>query len=862
MSKIVTHRDGTQEIFHTEKIIAAIKNVIEPLGLSDPFVPMFKIIKNFEMKLPDQINTDEIDRLLLKAIEWLISEDPMYDDIATGQLVKIVNKGVNKRFRTFKEYLEYAAQDKLLSKELLTFDIDTLELNINYDYDKELNYFGLHTLQDRYLIRDRNKEIIEKPQWMWMRVAMGLSLKEKNREEFTLKLYNQFARLKYIHSTPTLYNSGTPASQLSSCYINVVEDSMESIMGKATETAYFAKYAGWVGTSVTKLRASWSHIKSLNAKSSWPIPFLKVFDTVVNSIMQWGRRRSSQVMYMEPRHYNFEEFLDLKETNGNDYVRTRSLNTACWIPDEFMQRVLDDADRYMFDPNEVEILTETWGEEFSKHYNKFVAKAEKGEMTMVRTMRARELYRRMLIQAAKTGNYWLTFKDTHNRDNAAPSYANIHSSNLCTEISIPNREDSTAVCTLASINLSRSLVSKWKSAKIDEMSLEEKLTLIDWDGLQESTTLAIRALDNVLDINFYPSEASKQNSMDLRPLGLGVMGLGELLIKLHIPYESKDALEISDKLGAFIQNAAIKTSEWLAEERGAFDHYNKKDYSYKPRRNALLMAIAPTASISNICGTSSGIETFFANVYSRETLSGKYTIIVRQLIEQLKAQGIWNEEMKNTIIWAWGSLQHVEELDGKINPKVFKTVYETTPFSQIDIAATWQKYIDQAISRNMYVEETQRDQLFDIYVYAWQQGLKSTYYCFIQKTLQGEKYTQKTNKRWIRNGFGKKAATVVATATVDTTWKDTSDSNGDTTQPKARGFGVQKVATITSTNETNLSLNEIDLKNVTDEDKAKIEAKLRAEKGDDYVEKLKAWDLYDGGCPVDPFEAVMCTSCQ
>lgn len=228
-------------------------------------------------------------------------------------------------------------------------------------------------------------------------------------------------------------------------------------------------------------------------------------------------------MYMEPRHFNFEEFLDLKETNGNDYVRTRSLNTACRIPDEFMQRVLDDADRYMFDPNEVEILTETWGEEFSKHYNEFVAKAEKGEMTMVRTMRARELYRLMLIQAAKTGNYWLTFKDTHNRDNAAPSYANIHSSNLCTEISIPNREDSTAVCTLASINLSRSLVSKWASAKIDEMSLDEKLNLIDWEGLKESASLAIRALDNVLDINFYPSEASKQNSMDLRPLGLGVM---------------------------------------------------------------------------------------------------------------------------------------------------------------------------------------------------------------------------------------------------------------------------------------------------------------------------------------------------
>jgi len=847
MSKIVTHRDGTQQAFQTEKIIEAIKTVIEPLGLADPFVPMFKIIKNFEMKLPDQVTTDEIDRLLLKAIEGLISEDPMYDDIATAQLVKIVNKGVNKRFSTFKEYLEYASEDKLLSKELLTYDIDTLDHHINYDYDKELNYFGLHTLQDRYLVRDRNKQIIEKPQWMWMRVAMGLSLKEENREEFTLKLYNQFARLKYIHSTPTLYNSGTPASQLSSCYISVVEDSMESIMGKATETAYFAKYAGWVGTSITKLRASGSHIKSLNAKSSGPIPFLKVFDTVVNSIMQGGRRRSSQVIYMEPRHYNFEEFLELKETNGNDYVRTRSLNTACWLPDEFMQRVMDDADWHMFDPNEVEILTETWGEEFNKHYAAFAKKAEAGEMTMVRTMKARELYRRILIQAAKTGNYWLTFKDTHNRANAAPSYAPIHSSNLCTEISIPNREDSTAVCTLASINLSRVLnEQQWKLADMSTLSVEQKLELIDWDGVKESASLAIRALDNVLEINFYPSAESKTNSMDLRPLGLGVMGLGELLIKLHIPYESKEALEISDKLASFIQDAAIKTSEGLAEERGTFAHYNKKDYAYAPRRNALLMAIAPTASISNICGTSSGIETFFANVYSRETLSGKYTIIVRQLIEQLKAQGLWNEEMKNKVIGAGGSVQMIEELAGKVDPKVFKTVYETTPFSQVDIAAVWQKYIDQAISRNMYVEESQRDQLFDIYMYAWKQGLKSTYYCFIQKTLQGEKYTQKTNKRWVRGWFGAKAKTVSATATEDTSSTDA--------KPAARWFGVKKVASP--------DLSNIDLKNVTDQDKDAIEAKIRAEKGDEYVDKLKAWTLYEGNCPVDPFEAVMCTSCQ
>lgn len=286
MSKVVIKRDGTQEPFMTEKIVTAMQQVITPLRVDDPFIPMFKIIKNFEMKLPDQVTTEEIDRLLLKAIEGLISEDPIYDDIATSQLVMIINEGVNKRFKSFREYVEYGIQEGLLHSNLLDFDIDSLELSLNYEYDKELNYFGLHTLHDRYLIKDRNQQVIEKPQWMWMRVAMGLSLYETDKEQFALGLYKKFAQLKYIHSTPTLYNAGTPNSQLSSCYINVVEDSIESIMAKGAETAYFAKYAGGVGTSITKLRASGSHIKSLNAKSSGPIPFVKIYDTIINSIFQ------------------------------------------------------------------------------------------------------------------------------------------------------------------------------------------------------------------------------------------------------------------------------------------------------------------------------------------------------------------------------------------------------------------------------------------------------------------------------------------------------------------------------------------------------------------------------------------------
>lgn len=459
---------------------------------------------------------------------------------------------------------------------------------------------------------------------------------------------------------------------------------------------------------------------------------------------------------MEPRHYNFEEFLDLKETNGNDYVRTRSLNTACWIPDEFMQRVIHDEYRYLLDPAECPELTTTWGKAFSEAYQAICTRADAGDIKLFKKIKAQDLYRDMLMRAAKTGNYWLNFKDRHNEKNQAPSYSLIHSSNLCTEISIPNNEGSTAVCTLASVNLARIIDVKLShQVELSQMSVEQKANLINWDELKDTIHTAIRALDNVLDINYYPSAASKKNSLDLRPLGLGVMGLGELLIQLHIPYEHKDALTLSDQLGSFIYTEALAASVQLAQERGTFGDRSAEQYSYGPRRNALLLAIAPTASISNIAGTSSGIETFFANVYSRETLSGKYTIIVKQLVEQLKEAGMRNEEIKNKIIANGGSIQHIPELDGHLDKQIFKTVYETTPFSQVDIAAVWQKHVDQSISRNMYIKEELRDNLFDIYVYAWQQGLKSTYYCFIEKTIQGEKYNQKINKRGERAGFGK-----------------------------------------------------------------------------------------------------------
>lgn len=710
------------------------------------------------------------------------------------------------------------------------------------------------------MTKDRARNVIEKPQWMWMRVAMGLSLNEQDPTAFAVRIYGKLSQLKYLHSTPTLYNSGTPFSQLSSCYISVVGDSIDSIMGKATESAQFAKYAGGVGMSVTKIRAGGSHIKSINSKSSGPIPFIKIYDTVINSIMQGGRRRASQVLYMEPWHYNFHEFLELKDTNGSPYLRTPSLNTACWIPDEFMQRVENNQDRYFFDPAECNELTETRGADFSRAYNRCIEKAESGEYQHWKKEPAIETYRMILFKHAKTGNYWVNFKDTHNRANQAPNYSMIHSSNLCTEISIANNEDSTAVCTLASLNLSRFIdTHALQNQNISSLSFDEKYKLINWDEMKETIQIAIRALDNVLENNFYPSAESRKNSVDLRPLGLGLMGLAELFINLGIAFESQDAIKLSDKIGAFIYENALATSKDLAKERGTFADYSPEKYPYEPRRNTLLMAVAPTASISLIAGTSSTVDPYFANVYSRETLGGKFTIIIRQLVEQLKAKGLWSEQMKNMIIGQGGSLQNIEELDGIINKDLFKTAYETNWKAQIDIAAALQKHVDQAISRNMYLYEELRDQMDQVYMYARKQGLKGTYYCFIEKKIQGEKYTQSVNKRGTRAGFRAMQTTVAVTAQTE---EETVTNEGTVVSVK-RGFGsIQMQAQEESLDDLRNQVAQINIKNITDSDRQLIEKKLLMEKGAEYVDKLKKGTLYNGNCPADPFEAVMCEGCQ
>ncbi|MCX7738776.1 MAG: ribonucleoside-diphosphate reductase subunit alpha [Hydrogenothermaceae bacterium] len=735
MERVVVKRDGTVEKFQMKKLIDAIFSLLDGLDIPDDYEIVFKIAKELDLKIPEKTSTENLDYLVLKAIEHLIPKSLVYDALATRQLLKIINRKIDREFSGFKDYIEYGIKEKLLKPDLKQFDLDLLESKIDYTRDFNLDYFGLSTLRDRYLMKDRNFQIIEKPQWFFMRVALGIG----NNEAEVIKIYNKLSNLEYLHSTPTLFNSGTLTNQYSSCYVNVIDDSLESIMEKAREIAFLAKYAGGVGTDITRIRATGSKIHSLNAKSSGIVPFIKIFDSIINAIQQGGRRRSSQVVYLQPWHLDVEAFLDLRETTGNPYFRTPSLNTALWMPDEIMRRIKEGEPLYLFDPAECPELITAYGEKFKTLYSNCIEKAESGQLKLWKKIDSQDFYKRYLFKLAKTGHPWLTFKDRHNQYNPCPDYGVINSSNLCTEISIPNSLDSTAVCTLASVNLARHILESSKQ--------------IDWEKLKDTIDIMVVALDNILDKNFYPSEESKKNTYDLRPIGIGVMGFHEALIKLGIPYDSNESVELARQIMSFIKEAAYKKSEELAKERGPFPFY-KESYPYPPRRNAVLLAIAPTASISIIAGTSSSIDGYFSNIFSRDTLSGKFIVVNKLLMKELEEKGLWNEELAEKIKAHGGSIQYIQELDSKINKSLYKTAYEISPYRQIDIATAFQEYVDQAVSKSLYIEEDLRDEMDKIYMYAWEKGLKSTYYCFIDKTVKGEKYTLAVNKRGERRGFG------------------------------------------------------------------------------------------------------------
>lgn len=733
-----------------------------------------KLMQRLSQLPEEEVSGAEAIDMLIDLCLQNVLDDPAFERAAARFLLMKIYAEVGGVYhidyrRSFPYYIEKGVKIGVLDDALLSFDLEMLANAISAERDLLLTYAGLYTLYDRYLVREpESGRLLEAPQALWMRVAMGLSLNERDRERWALRFYDMLSELRYLHSTPTIFNSGTTHHQLASCYLYDVQDSLEHILESAKEFGMLAKYAGGIGTAVSKIRAIGSPVRGINGRSGGLVPFLRLYDGLIGAISQGGRRRGTMCVYLEPWHLEVDAFLDLKRNIGDPNLRTPALNTALWIPDEFVKRVIEDAYWYLFDPLYVPGLTEVYGRRFSEVYSSHSARAEAGELPKRawRKVRARELFLKMLAALMETGHPWLTFKDSANARSMLKSIGVIHSGNLCTEVFLPTSEEEIAVCNLASVNLA-------KHVKEDGE--------IDWTKLAETVKIAVRALDNAIDVNLYPSDRAKRSNLLNRPIGLGVMGFAELLAIKGIPYDSRDAIELADRILEFVSYHAILASHELSLERGSFPRFKESEWAKgkvpidtledlerergervevdrstrldwdslrakvrEGMRNGTVMAIAPTATISLIAGTTPALDPYFSNVFTRHTLSGKFIEVNRYLVRDLKELGLW-DKVKERLVEEDGDLSKIEGVPDDVRRK-YPTAFQISPFTLIDIAAVAQKWVDMAISRSLYLKANKPTDIAAVYIYAWRKGLKSTYYCFIRPRMRGEPYTVDVNK--------------------------------------------------------------------------------------------------------------------
>lgn len=643
---------------------------------------------------------------------------------------------------------------KLLDPRMAAFDLPRLAAAIVPERDDLLRYLGTSTLMDRYLVRDkrdRNRSVfLEAPQMMWMRVAMGLALLEEKKDDRAIEFYQLMSQLRYIPSTPTLFNAGTPHSQLSSCYLGVVGDDLHSIFKSFEDYSHMAKFDGGVGYSWTKLRATGARVKSTGVDSNGAIPFLKILDSTVVCINRSGRRRGACAVYMEPWHADIEDFIELRKNTGDERRRTHDTNTALWIPDEFMKRVRDDQPWTLFSPDETPDLPELFGAAFSKRYAEYEEKAKRGEMRIAREIRAKDLWKRVLTQLFETGHPWVTFKDSSNVRSPQDHMGTIHNSNLCTEITLNNApDDEVAVCNLGSINL----MTHMNNGKLDEALIKE------------TATTAMRMLDNVVDLNYYPIPETRKSNMRHRPVGLGIMGFQDALFLQNISFDSEETVRFADESMEMISYYTILASTELARERGAYETFtgSKWDRGIFPvdtldlleqergesiplprtakldwtpvrdavkkygMRNSNCMAMAPTATIANIAGCSPTIEPIYKNIYVKANISGDFIVMNDYLIEDLKKEGLWNNEMLEIIKGADGNLGLISSIPLWIKEK-HKEVFAIDPIHLVRVTAHRAKWVDQSQSFNVFFSGTSGSKLSEVYHEAWKLGVKTTYY--------------------------------------------------------------------------------------------------------------------------------------
>jgi ribonucleoside-diphosphate reductase alpha chain len=772
---------GEQEIHVLENGVrrildrAAVKKLIDAacVGL-EAHVDANAIFAETMKNLYDGVPVEELHKSSILAARALMEKDPAYSKVTARLLLHTIRKEVFGRevaqFDTPAAYLDYFTSfikkgitAELLDPKLAEFDLKKLANALVADRDLQFGYLGLQTLYDRYFLHVAGTRI-EMPQAFFMRVAMGLALNEIDREARAIEFYHLLSSFDFMSSTPTLFNSGTRRSQLSSCYLTTVSDDLDGIYEAIKENALLAKYAGGLGNDWTPVRALGAHIKGTNGKSQGVVPFLKVVNDTAVAVNQGGKRKGAVCAYLETWHMDIEEFLDLRKNTGDDRRRTHDMNTANWIPDLFMKRVMEKGDWTLFSPSDVPDLHEKYGRAFETAYLAYEDKAARGELKLFKKIAALDLWRKMLSMLFETGHPWITFKDPCNIRSPQQHIGVVHSSNLCTEITLNTNEDEIAVCNLGSVNLTAHMID----GKLDHAKL------------QRTIKIAMRMLDNVIDINYYAVKKARDSNLRHRPVGMGIMGFQDCLHMMRIAYASPEAVAFADSSMEAVCYYAYAASSDLAAERGAYSSYRgslwergilpqdslkllaeerggylEADYSEtmdwaslrakiqkQGMRNSNCVAIAPTATISNIIGVAACIEPTFQNLYVKSNLSGEFTEINEFLVRDLKERDLWDEVMIADLKYFDGSLAKIDRIPQNLRD-IYATAFEISPSWLVEAAARRQKWIDQAQSLNIYMAGASGKKLDETYKLAWLRGLKTTYYLRTIAATSSEKSTGK-----------------------------------------------------------------------------------------------------------------------
>jgi ribonucleoside-diphosphate reductase alpha chain len=910
MSIFITKRDGTKEPFNADQINRSIERAC--VGFLDPISMVTQIATETRLTLFDGITTEEMDQATINAALQNVKEDTDYDRVATRLLLKTVYRRVvgeydkenpedlkQKHRDSFISYIKKGVEDKRLHPDMISkFNLESLADSLNIERDELFQYAGLSTLLNRYALKDMEQKPRETPQYFFMRLAMGLSYNEKNPTAQAKKFYQKMSKHEYIAGGSTNLAAGTNKPALSNCFLLEIHDDLAHIAKSVSDVMMLSRASGGLGVSITKLRAAGSPLFTNPGVSTGPTPFAKIIDTAIRAIQRGGKKKGALCFYMENWHLDFPEYLDWKHNAGDDYMRMRTANTAVFISDEFMKRVQSGADWYMFDPKDVADLNELYGKKFSKRYQEYIEMAQNGKLRVFKKVPAREQMRQILVSMQTTSHPWLTWKDAINLRALNNNTGTIHMSNLCTEICLPQDKENVAVCNLASLNLAAHVNNKE----------------VNWGKLEESVRLAVRQLDNLIDINELPIPEAVKSDKENRAMGLGIMGFSDTIEKLGLSYDSEHSWNFADRIFEFISYMAIDESANLAQERGSYKNFQGSEWSKgkvpidtikkleedrgialtvskeskhkglnwdvlrekvkKGMRNATLMAVAPNANIGLLAATTPGIDPRFAQVFSRNKISGKYMDINHNLVKDLKNMGIW-EKTREAIIENQGDISDIAGIPQHIKD-VYKTSFTTSPYAYIEVAARAQKWVDQALSRNMYLETRDIDETMKIYNTAWEKGVKSTYYLHMKPRHSAEQSTVKVNKAEKMGKIGFAAIANQPKTPIPVTGGFANvvpPTEEPAISPLSQDIKVQETVSVVSSiphiskeiieeqkdsvaDTSNRTGGKVVWKSLKD---IQVESTLGAEETD---KSLLREEKIMKTCPIDPQERLQCDSCQ